>query len=387
MSPSEKTVLQTVTTCREGTLQGYFTGRSLLFASIPYAQPPIGKLRFRPPQPPKPWTGVRDATHFGPIQPQRPSRFGRFHGPNLEPQAEDSLTLNIWTPNIDQEKRPVIVYLHGGAWITGSGSMPLYHGVSFAEKHGLVAVTLNYRLAELGNLYLGHLDPAFAASGNHALLDQIAALEWIRDNIAAFGGDPDNVTLFGESAGAHYVLAHMTTPQSKPLFHHAISHSAASLAPLRTIDEAIKTSERFFALAGIQTIAELEALSTEQLLTARLATMQAIASRRTIWGALVDEVIIPEQPFEAAAAGRLASIPLLIGDCGEDFRPFFSVIPQEKHPQNNGQLIQHLTSLGVDGEATLQLYQELLSTKSVPEIYIAAMTDYYRQTSIFYLAD
>ena len=374
--------VNTIATCRQGSIQGYFTGRCLLFAGLPYAQPPVGQLRFQPPQPPLAWQGIRDATQFGPMQPQRPSRFRRFHGANPESQSEDSLTLNIWTPDIRPANRPVIVYIHGGAWISGSGAMPLYHGASFASDHGVVAVTLNYRLAELGNLYLGHLDPDFAASGNHALLDQVAALEWIRDNIAAFGGDPGNVTVFGESAGAHYVLALMTSPRSQSLFHRAISHSAASLAPLRTIAEATQTSERFFAEAGITSINELRAMSTEQLLTARHATMQAIPSRRTIWGALVDGEIVPEQPVQAASGGRLAAVPLLIGDCGEDFRPFVSVIPRDKHPQNRGQLEQHLTNLGVDGVTTAALYQDYLQTTDVTELYIAAMTDFYRQTSI-----
>ena len=373
----------TIATCRQGKLQGYFTGRSLLFAGVPFAQPPVGKLRFRPPQPPKQWTGVRDAVHFRPIQPQKPSRFRRFLSDIPNPQSEDSLTLNIWTPDTTPAKRPVLIYIHGGAWVSGSGAMPLYHGERFAEQHGIVAISINYRLAELGNLYLGHLDPAFAASGNHALLDMVAALEWVRDNIAAFGGDPDNVTVMGESAGGHYALALMTAPQSKPLFHRAICHSTASITPLRTVDEAVATSERFFAMAGIKTIAGLEALPIEQLLDARHATMRAIASRRTIWGALMDGVVVPEQPLHAAAAGRLARVPLLIGDCGEDYRPFVSVIPQEKHPQNETQLVDHLSALGIDGAAALDLYRDLLPSKSLTDWYVMAMTDYYRQTSIY----
>ena len=197
--------LKTVVETSYGKLQGYFTGQCLLFAGIPYAAPPTGQRRFRPPAPPEPWAGVRDATHFGPIQPQTPSRFERFLGPDTQPQSEDSLCLNVWTPAVDAEHRPVLLYIHGGAWVSGSGSMPLYHGESFAARHDLVAVTLNYRLGEAGSLHLGHLDSEFASSGNNSILDAIAALRWIRENISAFGGDPDKITICGQSAGAHTI--------------------------------------------------------------------------------------------------------------------------------------------------------------------------------------
>jgi para-nitrobenzyl esterase len=212
-----KTTVQT----RYGAVQGYFTGRCLLFAGMPYAAPPTGTRRFQPPAPPMPWTGVRDATHFGPMQPQSPSRFARFHGPDPQPQSEDSLVLNVWTPAADNGRRPVLVFLHGGAFVSGSGSLPMYHGEAFAARQSLVAVSLNYRLAEGGSLYLGHRDAQYATSGNTGLLDQIAALHWIRDNIAAFGGDPHNVTICGQSAGADAVLALMATPRAAGLFQRA----------------------------------------------------------------------------------------------------------------------------------------------------------------------
>jgi para-nitrobenzyl esterase len=158
---TRKTVVQT----RTGAIQGYFTGHCLLFAGILYAAPPSGERRFRPPAPPAPWTGIHDATQFGPIQPQSPSRFERFYGPDRQPQSEDSLCLNVWTPAADENRRPVLVFLHGGAFVSGSGSLPMYHGASFAWRHDMVAVTLNYRLAEGGSLYLGHLDAEFATSG------------------------------------------------------------------------------------------------------------------------------------------------------------------------------------------------------------------------------
>ena len=182
-----------------GKLQGYFTGHCLLFAGIPYAAAPVGARRFRPPEAPEPWTGVRDATHFGPMQPQGPSRFSVFMGPDPHAQSEDSLLLNVWTPAADDGQRPVLVFVHGGAWVSGSGSLPMYRGEAFAARHNLVAVSLNYRLAEGGGLYLGHRDADFATSGNTALLDHIAALY--------DGASADNVLVTVGAAEANFITA------------------------------------------------------------------------------------------------------------------------------------------------------------------------------------
>ncbi len=374
---------QNVVDTTYGKLQGYFNGRCRLFAGIPYAAPPTGERRFRPPQPPAPWSGVRHATHFGPIQPQSPSRFERFYGPDPQPQSEDSLLLNVWTPATPAEPCPVVVFIHGGAFVSGSGSLPMYHGEAFAARHGLVAVTLNYRLAEGGSLYLGHLDTRYAASGNTALLDLIAALEWIRDNIAAFGGDPGNVTICGQSAGGHAVLALMAAPRARELFHRAISQSLARLAPLRTIAEAIETTGRFLALVGVQTVEELQKLSLEALLAARGQTMRTTPPWQTAWGTLVDNEVISEQPLAAAAAGRLAPVPLLIGACCDDYRPYPAILPPDTVPQNEAAVARLFDSLGIDGARLVRVYGELRGAMAPPDIFVAAMGDYmFRQPAI-----
>jgi para-nitrobenzyl esterase len=365
-----------------GKLQGYFNGRCRLFAGMPYAAPPTGERRFRPPESPVPWTGIRDATHFGPIQAQSPSRFEKFYGPDRQPQSEDSLLLNVWTPATDAEPRPVVVFMHGGAFVSGSGSLPMYHGEAFAARHGLVAVTLNYRLAEGGSLYLGHLDADYASSGNTALLDVIAALEWIRDNIDAFGGDPGNVTICGQSAGGHLVLALMTAPRARGLLHRAISMSMARLAPLRTIAEAIETSERFLVLVGVQTVEELQQLPLEALLAARGQTMRTTPPWQTPWGTLLDNVD-PEQPLDAAAAGRLAPVPLLIGACRDDYRPYPSILPPDTVPQDEAAVARCFDSLGIDGAHLVRMYSELREPLTPTEIFVAAMGDYaFRQPAI-----
>ncbi|MCB0019737.1 MAG: carboxylesterase/lipase family protein [Anaerolineales bacterium] len=367
--------MQTIVETSFGKLQGYFTGQCLLFAGIPYAAPPTGPHRFRPPAPPAAWAGVRDATQFGPIQPQTPSRFERFLGPENQPQAEDSLRLNVWTPAADAGNRPVLLYIHGGAWVSGSGSMPLYHGESFAARHDLVAVTLNYRLGEAGSLYLGHLDPDFAGAGNLTILDAIAALSWIRDNISAFGGDPDNVTICGQSAGAHTIIGLLTAPLARGLFHRAISHSLSSLTPLRGIPEAVATAAQFCQHSGLTSIAALQAAPVEALLAARGATMRAASPWRIPWGMVLDGAIIPEQPLVAAATGRLAPVPLLIGACRDDYRPYPSVLPPAVIPRDEAALVRHFDSLGFDGTALVQHYQATLGPLTPVDLFVAAMSD------------
>ena len=205
----------------------------LIFEGIPYAAPPIGALRWRPPQPVEPWTQPRDATKFGAACPQ-PTRRDRGGGPGAT--DESCLFLNVWTKALDG-KRPVMVWIHGGAFRLGSGSSPIYDGTRFAQR-GVVLVTLNYRLGRFG--VFAH--PALAAAnpqdaqGNYALMDQATALAWVKANIAGFGGDPDNVTVFGESAGGASVLHLLTSPKAAGLFQKAIIESGGGHQLDRRLD-------------------------------------------------------------------------------------------------------------------------------------------------------
>jgi para-nitrobenzyl esterase len=196
-----------------------------VWKGIPYAASPVGNLRFRPPQPPPVWSGERDATRSGPVAVQARDSVMSGVGDQTA-MSENCLSVNVYAPAEPLTKRPVVVWIHGGAFIMGSGSMPLYHGTSFAARHGIVVVTLNYRLGLLGLLYLG--DVGGDEAGNVALLDQVAALRWVKTNIAAFGGDPDNVTIMGESAGAVSIANLLVMPAARGLFHRAILQSGAS---------------------------------------------------------------------------------------------------------------------------------------------------------------
>ncbi|MEO7093477.1 MAG: carboxylesterase family protein, partial [Polyangiales bacterium] len=251
---------------RTGTVRGELRDGVSIWKGIPYAAPPIGALRFRPPQPAAGWPGERDATKFGTVAAQsRDPAITMMSGVGDKViSGEDCLTLNVFSPGADGAKRPVVVWIHGGAFIMGSGSTPLYHGNSFAANHDLVVVTVNYRLGLFGLLYLGDLAPDREA-GNYALLDQIAALRWVRDNIAAFGGDPDQVTVMGESAGAISIGSLLAMPAARGLFHRAILQSGAAVLSPPTREDMTIAARYVLAELGV-TVDELPGVPEAQLL-------------------------------------------------------------------------------------------------------------------------
>ena len=215
-------------------------GKVRVYKGIPFAAPPVGKLRWQPPQPAAGWPGVRDCLEFGNTCPQQPYPAGSVYAQPPQPQSEDCLYLNVWTAADDAAaKLPVMVWIHGGALTRGSGSLGIYDGEALARR-GVVLVTINYRLGPFG--YLAHpalsRESSHGSSGNYGVLDQIAALEWVSRNIAAFGGDPARVTIFGESAGSWSVCALVASPLSKGLFHRAIGESGGCFAPMQFLKEA-----------------------------------------------------------------------------------------------------------------------------------------------------
>ena len=287
-----------------------------VFKGIPFAAPPVGALRWQAPQPVAKWDGVRDASKFGDvcIQPAGPTtgpgaRLNIAVLPDSPPLSEDCLYLNVWTGAANaSERRPVMVYFFGGAFTEGSGSVPLYDGDALAKK-GAVVVTMNYRLGPYGFFVHPALtaESPHKASGNYGLMDMLASLRWVQSNIAAFGGDPSNVTVFGQSAGAMAIGSLVASPEAKGLIHRAISQSGTWLglgpAPgMRTRAQAEEVGLKAATDAGITTLEQLRAMSAADV-TAKFRSA----------GMIVDGWVIPEDPSVTFAAGRQNPVDVLVG--------------------------------------------------------------------------
>ena len=294
------------------------------FKGVPYARPPLGILRWCPPQPVQHWSGSRPALKFGPrcVQPNRPDNAVGYFGP--EDESEDCLYLNVWTgaPSA-QEKRPVMVWIHGGGFVLGSGALPIFDGSGLARR-GAVVVTMNYRLGRLG--FLAH--PALSAeqqhgtSGNYAMLDQLAVLRWVKTNIAAFGGNPDCVTLFGQSAGSSSVNTLMASPLAKGLFHRAIGQSGGAFFGriLQRLPTAERAGEEFARALGAQTIGDLREMSVRDIQFRRPDEGNIIKDvydsadpkgidRKNGWS-IIDGYVLPETVMEEFTQARQNDVSL-----------------------------------------------------------------------------
>jgi para-nitrobenzyl esterase len=306
------------TTC--GLVEGRERRGVLLFAGIPYAAPPVGARRFRAPEPPDRWQGVRDARRFGPAAPQ-PKGEGMTANPNVR-WDEDCLTLNVCTPALDGPRRPVLVWIHGGGFRTGQGATPWYDGTSFALRGGVVTVTINYRLGALGFAHLAEIGGSeYAGSGLNGILDQIAALRWVRENVAAFGGDPERVTVAGESAGGMSVAVLLGCPGAAGLFRGAIPQSGAAHSVLSR-EEGADVARRFADALGAGSIGEILAAPVERILDAQVEVERRAAAAGGRRGAVlagmaflpvVDGSALPEPPLDAVRSGAAAGVRVLVG--------------------------------------------------------------------------
>ena len=323
----KKTNENPVVETRSGKLRGKYEDGLYVFRGIPFAAPPVGKLRWMPPAPVEPWSGVRSAEKFGPISLQ-PVMQMSFTGrePENEPQDEDCLYLNVFSPGLDDERRPVMVWIHGGGYSMGSGSSSMHPGETLPKRGGIVMVSINYRLGVLGFLNLKEVTGGkIPATGNEGLLDQVAAIRWVRDNIAVFGGDPDNITIFGESAGAMSIGGLLAMPASKGLYQKAILQSGANT--VRPLDEAVKVTELFlkaFSVAGSD-IDALMALSPEKIISAQQSFGMGI-QQEGIKGApsqpVVEGDVLPDYPLDAIAAGSARDVITLTGSNLDEMKIF-----------------------------------------------------------------
>jgi para-nitrobenzyl esterase len=334
------------------------------FKGIPFAQPPVGNLRWREPQPVKPWSGVRNADTFGPACMQRlsPNADYWLRGDGM---SEDCLYLNVWTPaKSGREKLPVLVYIFGGGFQNGDGSEPRYDGESMARQ-GIVAVSLNYRTNIFGFFVHPELtkESPHRASGNYGLLDQVAALRWVQQNIAAFGGDPKRVTIAGESAGSISVSALMASPLSRNLMAGAICESGAAIAslPPRPLAEAEQNGVKFAAAAGAESLAALRAMTAQQL-------QEAAAKAQGIrFSTAMDGYFLAKTLTETALAGEQARIPLLAGTNTEEMSPRAVLAGGEPTPQTLAEAIKKF--YGDKAEPVLNAY----AATTTDEVYEAAM--------------
>jgi para-nitrobenzyl esterase len=313
-----------------GRLKGVVNGRSVSWKGVPFAAPSVGENRWRPPQPVTPWKDVRPAGQFGADCMQKP--FPGDAAPLGVPPAEDCLYVNVWSPVERSGKLPVMVWIYGGGFVNGGSSPAVYDGSQFAED-GVILVSFNYRLGRFGFFAHPALSEAEGAGplGNYAFMDQIAALEWVRKNIAAFGGDPGNVTIFGESAGGHSVLTLLTSPAAKGLFHKAIIESGggrALLGPAKLVRESRPDSP-----SGEEAgIAFAKKMSVEGTSRAALAALRALPAEKivdglsmmtmrtpTYAGPMIDGKIVAEPVDVALLAARQASVPVIVGANSSEF--------------------------------------------------------------------
>ena len=300
---------------RYGVLAGVETDGVHVFKGIPYGAP-TGTTRFRAPAPPAPWTGVRDATAFGKMSPQ----LIEAHGPLTaswtydKDMSEDCLVLNVWAPTGGVlRKRPVMVWLHGGDFSSLSGSRNVFDGTRLANKGEVVVVTLNHRLNIFGYLFLDQLAPEFAGSGNAGMLDIVAALKWVKENIAAFGGDPDNVTIFGQSGGGAKVTTLLAMPAAQGLFHKAIVQSGSYY--LQAMPPEAGTALAVALLAALEIPTKNAAILATQPLDRLLSGLQKVTSGpgKANYRPVVDGKVLPAGPFAPNAPAQSARIPLLVG--------------------------------------------------------------------------
>jgi para-nitrobenzyl esterase len=358
-----------------GKVRGVHDGSSYAFRGIPYAAPPVGMLRFLPPAPMTQWSGIRDAVSYGHSCPQPPERpAGWSPEPSL---SEDCLYLNVWTPALaDGVRRPVMVWFHGGGFSIGSGSWPVYDSAALARRGDVVVVTVNHRLGIYGYLHLGELaGPEYASSGNAGMLDLVAALEWVRDNIAAFGGDPQNVMIFGESGGGAKVSTLLAMPAVLGLFHRAVVQSGPGLRVRKPVQATESAEQILMALGvGARDRTALAALPTERLLEAQKKRGRMSF---TDFSPVLDGTAVTNHPGAAISDGSAHDVPMIIGCNRDEASLFLAMVPSNDDLQSLDEpgLQQRVAHYGKDAERVIRAYRDGRPDATPYDLLIAMESD------------
>jgi carboxylesterase type B len=387
--------METVITIKQGGLRGSLRDGVRAFKNIPYAAPPVDANRFRPPRPAAAWSGVRDALGYGPKtrQPSYPAQIALMLN-ELTEGGDDALTLNIWAPAVGSGPYPVMVWIPGGMFeFHATGASPWYNGSRFA-RDGIVCVTINYRVGADGFLLCDGDEYA-----NIGLLDQIAALTWVRDNIGAFGGDPRRVTIFGESAGAISIATLLGVPQATGLFRRAIMQSGA--ARMVMTGAAARCVSRNLArkLGLTPTRSALAAVPVDRLLEAELSLQddltadpdpkrwgQEVVATRMLWQPVIDGNVLPSHPIDRIAAGAAASVDVLIGTNTDEHRLFMATMGALEHITEEA-VAAAISSYSLPVETTLAVYHRSHPHGTAGDLLAAIQTDWFWRIPAIHLAE
>lgn len=365
------------------------------FLGIPFAAPVLGERRFQPPSPGTRWTGVRRADAVSPSPPQLPPPLAVFAAEQA-PNNEDCLQLNVYTPRADATRRPVMVWFYGGGFTIGSASA--YDASSLSARGDVVVVTVNYRLGALGFSHLEHIDERFKGSANVGILDQVASLKWVRDNIAGFGGDPGCVTIFGESAGGHSVGCLLTSPEARDLFHRCILQSSAGWG-LRTTEWAAEVTAKLMAEVNVTTVEQLQGADVDVILAAQaLLPLQlpgadsnrtgprSLGVGATPFAPTLDGVVLHGAVIDEVAGGSAAKVPVLICHTRDELQIFaaMGVLP----PLGDDNELGAMMALSLpDPNAAVEAYRSADPQGSLSDLLVSFLTDQNIHMPDFRLAE